>query len=387
VGQVLAVGGAAAGSVAWFRAATETNAWGAGGAVFRVLVVITALYFAAAWLGPMLDERVFERSRARRLRAERLGRPFVKEMARLRENARKRLPPGALAVLDAAVDRLDRALDGESDDELVEALAHAETVLHEQLGKRRKGIIRDFTESIGGALLVALLLRLFVVEAFKIPSGSMIPTLLVGDHIFVNKFVYGLTIPFLDPPVKVLRWSDPQPGDVVVFTAPHPAENAGEDFIKRVVATEGQSIQLKAGVLHVDGKPYPRTPVADPPGGGTAEARPGWSARRGDHFKEEMGGRLHDVLYEPGGQHDWPTYHPGLNGLTCEADRCTVQEGYIFCMGDNRDNSADSRRWGAVPLRNVKGRAMFIWWSPDDAADPRALLPRIRWGRLGDSIH
>jgi signal peptidase I len=388
VGQVVALSLAATVSFLWLKLRPDSPVGGAGGAIFPVLVVITILYFSAAWLGPLLDEQVFAKARARRLRAERLGRPFLRDMMRARDKAKDRLSVVAIEVLDKAIDRLDAALLGPDEDELVAALGHAETVLQEQLGRRRKGILRDFLESIGGALLIALALRLFVVEAFKIPSGSMIPTLEIGDHIFVNKFVYGLSIPFTDPPRKFLRFSNPAPGDVVVFIAPEPADNAGEDFIKRVVATEGQVLQLKDGVLFVDGKPYERSGGHDTEYRESHEYGPAWRARTARQYMEQTGSALHSVLYERHGIHDWPAGATlGLNGLQCNGEVCVVEHGYVFCMGDNRDNSADSRKWGAVPLENVKGRAMFVWLSVD-GSQPKmlGLMQHIRWSRMGLSI-
>ncbi|MEW5853436.1 MAG: signal peptidase I [Myxococcota bacterium] len=386
LGQTVAFVLALVASALWLKLRPESPVGGAGGAIFPVLVVITFLYFAAAWLGPMLDETVFERARARRLRLERHARPFLREMSLLREKHAKRLSAGALQVMDAAAERLDRALEGPSDDELEAALAHAETVVHEQVGRRRKSLLRDYTESIGGALLIALALRLFVVEAFKIPSGSMVPTLAIGDHIFVNKFIYGVTIPFTNPPKKLFSLSEPKPGDVVVFVAPEPADNAGEDFIKRVIAVAGQKVQLRDGVLYVDGKAYTRDGGEDLSYRESSEFHSAWMDRKAKAYSEDINGLKHAVLYESYGMHDWPTYNPHLNGLECDDSGCTVQPGYIFCMGDNRDNSADSRKWGAVPLANVKGRAMFIWMSLDYGANPKG-LPSIRWDRLGMGIH
>lgn len=385
-GQVVALVLAGGASWMWMKYRPDTPVGGAGGAIFPVLVVITLLYFAAAWLGPMLDENVFDKTNADRLRARRLGFPFLRDVIKARDKAAKKLLVAQLEPLDLAIIRLDTALEGEDALEMNSAFVALEAVAAETLHRRRKGLFQDFTESIGGALFIALLLRLFVVEAFKIPSGSMIPTLEIGDHIFVNKFIYGLTIPLSDPPRKVVVLRDPEPGEVVVFVAPYPADNAGEDFIKRVVAKAGQKIKLVDGVLHVDGKPYERL------GGETYEyqdategsaAFPHRSARR---YTEDTNGARHSVLYDSYGVHDFPNgYAPSLNGMKCTTDECEVLPGYIFCMGDNRDNSADSRKWGAVPLQNVKGRAMFIWMSLDYAANPRG-MPGIRFNRLGKGI-
>lgn len=372
----------------WLRLRPDSPVGGAGGAIFPVLIVIIILYFAMAWLGPVLDERLFLRHKARRLRLEREATPFLRDMERNLRKARRKLGDEDVRKLDGAFTSLRDALDGAEDavteDALEHAFTEAERLSVELLHKGRKSLFMDFTESIGGALLVALVLRLFVVEAFKIPSGSMIPTLAVGDHIFVNKFIYGLSIPMTDPPRKVLKWRDPAPGEVVVFIAPRPADNAGEDYIKRVVAVAGQKVALKDGVLIVDGKPHERTggePLEYEDAGG--DFMPA-SHRTASHYLENTGGQKHSVLYETYGQHDWPAPGTMLGGLECDADGCTVKPGFVFCMGDNRDNSADGRRWGAVPLDNVKGCAMFVWMSVRPG--PGGAASGIRWERLGHSI-
>jgi signal peptidase I len=386
MGQMVALLVAGGASYVWLQKRPETPLGGAGGAIFPVLVVITLLYFAAAWLGPILDENIFNKANARKLRAQRFGGPFLRDVVRARDKAGPRLGREALGRLDAAIDALEQALDGNDADTMERALHDLETVYGELLHRKRKGLFRDFTESIGGALLIALLLRLFVLEAFKIPSGSMIPTLAIGDHIFVNKFAYGLTIPFASPPKKLFMLRDPQPGDVVVFIAPEPADNAGEDFIKRVVAKAGQKIKLRDGVLLVDGKEYARSPGAPLEYQDSMESGRNCLRRTATEHTENTNGVSHSVLYDGFGVHDFPNgYPPVLNGMKCTDEECEVLPGYVFCMGDNRDNSADSRRWGAVPLQNVKGKAMFIWMSMDNCPKP-GFLSSIRWERLGKGI-
>ncbi|MBI5497257.1 MAG: signal peptidase I [Deltaproteobacteria bacterium] len=389
VGQwvALLLGGGA--SWLWLRRGPSDVLTGAGGAIFPVLVVITILYFAVAWLGPLLDENLLDRGNARKLRARRFGWPFLRDVARARDRAQRKLSVDALGALDRGMDALQDALEAEDPAAMEERLAELERTSDEVLHRKRKGILRDFAESIGGALAIALLLRMFVLEAFKIPSGSMIPTLEIGDHIFVNKFVYGVSIPFTNPPRKLFTWRAPQPGDVIVFIAPEPATNAGEDFIKRVVAVAGQKVKLKDGVLHVDGNPYPRE------GGQPLQYEDGadWGGsmvrRTAAHYVEDTAGVKHSVLYQDFGEHDFPTgldYSPVVKGVKCNAEECEILPGYVFCMGDNRDNSQDSRKWGAVPLQSIKGRAMFIWMSVRPA-ETRDGFPSIRWKRIGTGIN
>ena len=387
-GSWVSMAAAALASFLWLRLRPDSPVGGAGGAVIPVLVVIIIIYFAMAWLGPALDEKWFMKARARRLRLEREGTPFLRELRKNTKRARRRLDNDVIDGLTAAADALEAALDGDeeavSDDVLEDARRKAEAASQQQLGRGRKSMFMDFMESIGGALAIALVLRLFVVEAFKIPSGSMIPTLAIGDHIFVNKFIYGISLPLPGKPRKTLTFVDPKPGEVVVFVAPKPARNAGEDFIKRVIAVSGQKIRLEDGVLYVDDKPYQRL------GGEPLEYEDqgeygSYSRRSASLYQEAVGDTVHSVLYEASGERDWPTPNTHLNGMDCQDDGCTLQPGYIFCMGDNRDNSEDSRRWGAVPIESVKGRAMFVWLSVKYGPDGG--VEGIRWDRLGKGIH
>lgn len=235
--------------------------------------------------------------------------------------------------------------------------------------KKKKGAVREYAEALATAVLVALFIRAFVIEAFKIPSGSMIPTLSVGDHIFVNKFAYGLRIPLTKH--RFLTFGAPSRGDVVVFIYP---VDEGKDFIKRVVGLPGDRIRLEGEDVWVNGErlkrlalevaPYPadrrRLLVRD----GhlrTIPSTPGW--RDFDYYEEHLGEIDHIVQYEK---------NLGRQGFEVQ-----VPPGKYFVMGDNRDNSADSREWGFVPAENVKGKAMFVWLSLDRDRGG------IRWHEFG----
>jgi signal peptidase I len=254
-----------------------------------------------------------------------------------------------------------------------------------RLGMKTKGATREYTESLVVAVLIALFLRAFVVEAFKIPTGSMIPTLQVGDHIFVNKFIYGLRVPLSNR--WFVEWGDPGRGDIIVFRYPR---NQAQDFIKRVVAVPGDRIRVEGRDVYVNGEPLPRI-EADPvqyleEGEGSSML----GVRRADAYLERPSAAdvEYTVLYQDEDdvyRQDWPIGIE-LPGLKCdpagapEPRRCTVKDGYFFVMGDNRDNSADSREWGGVPRELVKGRAMFVWFS----YGPRS---GIRWSRFGRGVH
>ena len=207
---------------------------------------------------------------------------------------------------------------------------------------RVKSPRRENVEAILAALLLALLIRTFVVEAFKIPSGSMLPTLQIGDHLLVNKFLYGprLEIPFTSISFgRLPGLREPQRGDVIVFAYPvDPAQN----FIKRVAAVEGQRVHVQGRQVLIDGHP-----ATDPHG-----------------------------VYRSG----------GLTGPREVAVRqpVMVPPGHVFVLGDNRDASSDSREWGFVPVENIKGRAFIIYWSW--ARSDWSLVGDtswVRWERLG----
>ena len=200
--------------------------------------------------------------------------------------------------------------------------------------KNKKGLLWEYTEAIITALVLALVIRAYVVQAFKIPSGSMIPTLLVGDHILVNKFIFGTNIPFTDK--RILLFRKPEKGDVIVFKFP---ENPKKDFIKRVIATEGDMIEERNKVIYLNGK----------------------------------------AVAEPYARHVDSLLRLGANDPRDNFGPLTVPKDKLFMMGDNRDQSYDSRYWGFVDLKEVLGKALIIYWSwdPDDWA---------RFNRIGRLI-
>ncbi|MDY7034947.1 MAG: signal peptidase I [Thermodesulfobacteriota bacterium] len=180
--------------------------------------------------------------------------------------------------------------------------------------RKKKSTFREYTEAAVIAILVALFIRTFVVQAFKIPSGSMEPTLLIGDHILVNKFIYGIKIPFLRK--TFIHIDEPKRDDVIVFI--YPVDNS-KDFIKRVIGLPGDKIEFVDKKIFVNGKLY--------------------DDKHGFYTKEEI----------PGGK----SKHVSI----------TVPDNRFFVMGDNRDNSYDSRVWGFVPSEFIKGKAFIIYWS------------------------
>ena len=197
---------------------------------------------------------------------------------------------------------------------------------------KKKSTFREYVEAIVVALLLALLIRTFVVQAFKIPSGSMEPTLVIGDHILVNKFIYGIKIPFTS--IRLFPLYKPQRGEVVVFIYPL---DPSKDFIKRVVAVEGDTVKIVNKKLFING----------------SEAADSYAVYKEDTvFPAEMQKR--------------DNFGP-----------VTVPPGSLFVMGDNRDRSLDSRFWGFVPLEDLRGKAFIIYWSWDKQNFG------VRWKRLG----
>ncbi|MBU0499976.1 MAG: signal peptidase I [Gammaproteobacteria bacterium] len=213
--------------------------------------------------------------------------------------------------------------------------------------------------------LIVLLLRSFLVEPFRIPSGSMMPTLLIGDFILVNKYAYGLRLPVLEK--KVLAVGEPERGDVVVFRFP---ENPRIDYIKRVIGLPGDRIDYRNKTVYVNGAALPQTPQGVYEGEGSGDRFSGYL--RGS---ENLGGTEHDVMIHPLA----PDLVPGCRILM--DGPVTVPEGWYFVMGDNRDNSNDSRCWGMVPEANLRGRAIAIWmnwdWQRPGVID---------WRRIGRGI-
>ncbi|MEO8859069.1 MAG: signal peptidase I [Burkholderiaceae bacterium] len=210
----------------------------------------------------------------------------------------------------------------------------------------------DWTAGLFPVILAVFLLRSFLFEPFKIPSGSMIPTLLVGDLILVNKFEYGLRLPVIN--TKVTQGSSPQRGDVMVFRYP---PKPSIDYIKRVVGLPGDEVAYLNKRLTINGQVIPTRPVQ--------EFFDEDSMRYIKQFEEKLGGKTHRMLNED----DRPAFVPGVENFpnkencrySVEGVVCKVPPGEYFMMGDNRDNSLDSRYWGFVPDKNIVGQAVFVW--------------------------
>lgn len=248
--------------------------------------------------------------------------------------------------------------------------------------KKKKGKVREYIEALVTAVLIAFVIRSFVIEPFKIPSSSMLPTLLIGDHIFVNKFIYGLRPPFTKKHFFQLR--TPDRGEVIVFIYP---DDESKDFIKRVIGLPGDKIKVEGEDVFVNGEKMSHEPITvaeSPQDKRYLDVKNGaWPKRLPyvdhwqnlDFFKEKAGDVMHlmqlerDLFYRPAGHF-----------ISENGGEITVPPGHLFCMGDNRDNSSDGREWGFVPMENIKGKAMFVWLSLDND------FGWLRWKRFGTWI-
>ncbi|MFQ5630371.1 MAG: signal peptidase I [bacterium] len=307
--------------------------------------------------------------------------------------------------------------------------------------KKRKSQTREYTEAIFVALLAALLIRTFIIQAFRIPTGSMKDTLLVGDFLLVNKFVYGArtpdSIPFTDillPYLRLPAFKEPEPGEIVVFKFP---DNLTQDYIKRCIAAPGQMFEVRGGDVFVDnqaegtkelikkeydadeghfieyykvtrndGQTYTIRHYADqsfqsrsfpafriPKKGDSIELNAESLAfANGVQGLDENGRDTYTTLYRKIiEQYEGHTLTQNgdkffIDGK--EAMRYTFENDYYFMMGDNRDNSSDSRVWGVLPKENVVGEALIIYWSWDwDWDQPLyEIFSHVRWGRIANLI-
>jgi signal peptidase I len=232
----------------------------------------------------------------------------------------------------------------------------------------REPTLVEYSRSFFPVILIVLLLRSFVAEPFRIPSNSMMPTLLTGDFILVNKYAYGLRTPVLN--FKILPVGEPKRGDVVVFKYPMDGKT---DYIKRIVGIPGDEIWFRNKTVYINGQPQGQLPIGTYTGEGSGAVMTG--AREG---LETLDGVEHRILVRPG----MPDLPFGCNVLA--GGPVKVPPGHYFVMGDNRDNSNDSRCWGFVPEDHLVGKAFATWMHWDSA---RGLLSAIAWDRLGNSIH
>lgn len=295
---------------------------------------------------------------------------------KLYKRAKKKLSAGSIAEIEAGLNALRDAL-AKDENALDAAYKDVQNIVELRLKFARKSSFQEVVESLLFALAFAFVLRTFFVEPFKIPTRSMVPTLLEGDQLFVTKLSYGLRLPILN---RYVAWfSKPERGDVVVFAFPraeardylartnsrclsNESLTKDSDYIKRIIGVEGDTIEVVGQTVYVNGHPIPQTPYYE----STISDFMYLTDRRRQYWNvERIGEKSYTTI-----THEMPSAHFGP---------ITVKPGHVFAMGDNRDNSADSRCWGQVPIDNIKGRAQIIWWSSGQ------LSPR--WSRMFQKIH
>jgi signal peptidase I len=244
-------------------------------------------------------------------------------------------------------------------------LASADTMKQEGVEQKvidntlREPTMVEYARSFFPVILVVLVLRSFLVEPFRIPSGSMMPTLLSGDFILVNKFSYGIRLPVID--TKIIQLDEPHRGDVVVFRYP---KDPSVDYIKRVVGLPGDTISYFGKQVYVNGELAKQTLIGPYTATGEGLAM---TVMGSDLRQEQLGKVKHEILIVRG--------RPSIEG------EFVVPEGKYFVMGDNRDNSNDSRFWGFVPEKNLVGKAFMIWMNWD------GIQKRVSWERIGNMIN
>ncbi len=267
-----------------------------------------------------------------------------------------------ILVGTGAIWGLDRWWWAESRERKAKALSQAGRT-EEAENARREPVYVEYARAFFPVILVVFLIRSFIVEPFRIPSGSMLPSLHIGDFILVNKYSYGIRLPVINS--EVLATGHPKRGDVMVFRFPG---NPSINFIKRVIGIPGDHILYKDKMLYINGTLMKQS-----------DGRPYFFATAGDgqgeglRLTEDLDGDHHDII---------TTDRPDM-----PLPVIVVPPGRYFVMGDNRDHSNDSRYWGFVPDKNLVGRAFLIWFSWDMVNQNRWFWQRIVWNRIGDSIH
>lgn len=285
----------------------------------------------------------------------------------LSKNSAK-INPESADVVNKKIAGAEMALAGGDTEEILRRTSDLEGASRDYLSRFAKSKLRQNVEALVFAVALALLIRTFVFQPFKIPSGSMIPTLLVGDHLLVSKFIYGTKIPFTGK--TVLPVEGIKRGDVIVFTYPNTEHDPSKNniyYIKRVVGLPGDRIELDGRQLVINGQKVPIEFT-----GTYTDERNG---EQFDEYKEDLYGDEHTAIYRKGRD---STNKGSFIPVS------VVPEGHVFVMGDNRDNSQDSRFWGFVPFGDIAGKAFLIHWSWD--FESPEVANKVRWNRILSGI-
>ncbi len=300
------------------------------------------------------------------------ARRFASETARILRHRGGRLSSEQRRAVQQRLDVLNQALGRDQGADVAMALESLRSELERHAAVLKRASTFETVQSLGLAVLLALMIRAFLFEAFKIPTGSMIPTLRVSDHIFVNKFTYGFRLPFTH--WRIVDVGSPQRGDVFVFEFPGDGPDHGKDFIKRVIGVAGDRVRMEDNVLIINGAPVP-TEVLD----ARAACEDGtFDGCRCVRQQERLGDATYVTQHlAPASDQDtrycrntpdWPSnQEPSMIGGSAgnpDYPEIVVPQGHVLAMGDNRDNSSDGRYWGFVPVSHAKGRALVRWWPP-----------------------
>jgi signal peptidase I len=324
-------------------------------------------------------------------RARREARRFAADARRLAARHRRRLPESAREQIEAAAGEAEAAAAGGDPDRLSAALRALDALWADHLAARAKPLWREYGEAILVAVVLALAVRALVVEAFVIPSGSMAPTLLAGDHVFASRLAYAVRLPFTR--VRLLELGAPRRGDVIVFESPR---DPGTDVVKRVVGVPGDVVELREQRLYVNGVAQPRSPAGEVAYEERGEETGAPFLDTCRRYRESLAKgvlAVPDAEDEGAAEASWQAAAAGgvatYDVMQCRRARLASREGpyevvrpgHVFVLGDNRDRSADSRGAGGwlVPLGHVRGRVELVFWSwgLDGARPERGAGPRL----------
>jgi len=272
-------------------------------------------------------------------------------------------------IINERIKLLEESLDLNDQERIESSYSSLKNFYEQNLSQYSKSKLRQNVEAIVIALCLALLIRTFIVQPFKIPSGSMIPTLLIGDHLLVNKFIYGTKIPFMD--IRIFPVEDIKRGDVIVFKFPgNDSVNKGVHYIKRAIGLPGDEVNIEGRDVYINGEKIKQVYE-----GNYKYFEQGTEVTT-DKYKDTLSENIFDVIYKKS----------SINTTKGKTNfPITIPEGNIFVLGDNRDNSYDSRFWGFVPIENISGKAFLIHWSWN--FDNDNIFSKVRWNRVFSSIN
>jgi len=272
-------------------------------------------------------------------------------------------------IINERIKLLEESLELNDQERIISSYSSLKNLYEQNLSQYSKSKLRQNVEAIVIALCLALLIRTFIVQPFKIPSGSMIPTLLIGDHLLVNKFIYGTKMPFMD--IRIFPVEDIKRGDVIVFEFPgNDSVNKGVHYIKRAIGLPGDEVNIEGRDVYINGEKIKQVYE-----GNYKYFEQGTEVTT-DKYIDTLSENIFDVIYKKS----------SINTTKGKTNfPITIPEGNIFVLGDNRDNSYDSRFWGFVPINNISGKAFLIHWSWN--FDNDNIFSKVRWNRIFSSIN